>query len=226
MAQKMNGARLFAQMLKAYGVTHVFFMDAILRRALAEMEDVGIKRILGHSEKAVAYMADGYARVTGRPGVCMAQSVGAANLAAGMQDPYLGHSPVVAFTGRHVATSQYRNAYQELPHEPLFQSVTKWQGRVDFLEQIPHVLRQAFREATTGTPRPVHIDMAGYTGDAVTGEEGTCDVIVDEAHTRYPAFRPAPDPGVVQKAAAAIKASAKPVIVAEHTAEICGAREA
>ncbi len=95
MAQKMTGARLIVQMLKAYGVTHVFFMDAILRRALAEMEDVGIKRILGHSEKAVAYMADGFARVSGRPGVCMAQSVGAANLASGMQDPYLGHSAVI-----------------------------------------------------------------------------------------------------------------------------------
>jgi acetolactate synthase I/II/III large subunit len=102
MAQEMRGARLFGQILKAYGVTHLFFMDAVLRRALAEMEDTGIKRILGHSEKAVAYMADGYARVSGRPGVCLAQSVGAANLAAAMQDPYLGHSPVVAITGRHI----------------------------------------------------------------------------------------------------------------------------
>ena len=109
MAQKMTGARAFAQMLKAHGVSHVFFMDAILRRALAEMEDVGIKRILGHSEKAVAYMADGYARISGRPAICMAQSVGAANLASGMQDPYLGHSPVIAITGRHVAPFQYRN---------------------------------------------------------------------------------------------------------------------
>ena len=49
MAQKMTGARLFAQTLAAYGVTHVFFMDAVLRRALAEMEDCGITRILGHS---------------------------------------------------------------------------------------------------------------------------------------------------------------------------------
>ncbi len=105
MAQQMKGARLVAHLLKAHGVTHVFFMDAVLRRALAEMEDFGITRILGHSEKAVAYMADGYARVSGRPGVCMAQSVGAANLAAGMQDPYLGHSPVIAITGRHVARS-------------------------------------------------------------------------------------------------------------------------
>ena len=83
---RMTGARMVARMLQAHGVDHVFFMDAILRRALAEMEDCGIRRILGHSEKAVAYMADGYARAGNRPGVCMAQSVGAANLAAGVED--------------------------------------------------------------------------------------------------------------------------------------------
>jgi acetolactate synthase-1/2/3 large subunit len=226
MAQKMTGARLFAQTLKAYGVTHVFFMDAILRRALAEMEDAGIKRILGHSEKAVAYMADGFARVSGRPGICMAQSVGAANLASGMQDPYLGHSAVIAISGRHVAPFQYRNSYQEVQHAPLYGAVTKFHAQIDTLEQIPHLMRQAFREATTGTPRPVHLDMAGLTGDAITSLEGTFDVVADEAHTRFPAFRPAPDPAMVQKAAAAIKASARPVIVADRGAAISGAADA
>jgi len=216
MAQKMTGARYIAQALKAYGVTHVFFMDAILRRVLAEMEDFGITRILGHSEKAVAYMADGFARVSGKPGICMAQSVGAANLASGMQDPYLGHSAVIAMTGRHVAPFQYRNAYQEVAHDPLYAAVTKFHGRIDTVEQIPHLLRQAFREATTGTPRPVHLDIAGYTGDAVTPLEGTFDIAVDEAHTRYPAFRPAPDPAAVQRATAAIAASSRPVIVADR----------
>ena len=162
MAQKMTGARLFAQMLKAYGVTHVFFMDAILRRALAEMEDVGIKRILGHSEKAVAYMADGYARVSGRPGVCMAQSVGAANLASGMQDPYLGHSAVIALTGRHVRAvpvpqrlpgSAARAALRSGDQVPRPRSTRSSRFRT--------CCAQAFREATTGTPRPVHLDIGG-----------------------------------------------------------------
>src|SRR5512134_2797893 len=146
MAQKMTGARLFAHTLKAYGVSHVFFMDAILRRALAEMEDFGITRVLGHSEKAVAYMADGFARVSGRPGICMAQSVGAANLAAAMQDPYLGHSAVIAFTGRHVPQFQHRNAYQEVQHEPLFAAVTKFHAKIETLDQMQHLMRQAFRE--------------------------------------------------------------------------------
>lgn len=216
MAEKMTGARLFARMLNAYGVDHVFFMDAVLRRALAEMEDFNIRRILGHSEKAVAYMADGYARVSGKPGICMAQSVGAANLASGMQDPYLGHSAVIAFTGRHVAPFQYRNAYQEVAHEPLYGAVTKWSGRVDELSQMQHVMRQAFREATTGTPRPVHVDMAGFTGDGVTHLEGSFDVVADAAHTRFPAFRPGPDPDAVATAAEALAKAQRPVIIADR----------
>jgi len=226
MAEKMKGSRLVAHLLKAHGVTHVFFMDAVLRRALAEMEDFGITRILGHSEKAVAYMADGYARVSGRPGVCFAQSVGAANLAAGMQDPYLGHSPVIAMTGRHVAQFQYRNAYQEVDHGPLYAAVTKFHGRIDAQEQIPLLFRAAFREATTGTPRPVHLDVAGFTGDALTATEGTFDLTVDDAHTRYPAFRPAPDPAAVERAIVAIKASKRPVIVADRGVIVSGASAA
>jgi len=143
-----------------------------------------------------------------------------------MQDPYLGHSAVIAITGRHVAQNQYRNAYQEVAHEPLYSAVTKFQGRIDTLEQIPHLLRQAFREATTGTPRPVHLDIAGFTGDAVTPLEGEFDCAADEAHTVYPAFRPQPDPSAVRKAAAAIKAAARPVIVADRGADISGAGDA
>ena len=226
MVQKMKGSRLVAHLLKAHGVTHVFFMDAVLRRALAEMEDFGITRVLGHSEKAVAYMADGYARVSGRPGVCMAQSVGAANLASGMQDPYLGHSPVIALTGRHVAPFQYRNAYQEVDHGPLYTPVTKFQGRIDAVEQIPLLFRAAFREATTGTPRPVHLDVAGFTGDALTPIEAEFDLTVDDAHTRFPAFRPAPDPAAVERAVVAIKASKRPVIIADRGVIVSGASAA
>ena len=66
-------------------------------------------------------MADGYARIAGRPGVCMAQSVGAANLAAGLQDAWLGRSPVIAFSGRKEQAFQHRNPYQEIRPAPLSQ---------------------------------------------------------------------------------------------------------
>ena len=226
MSEKMTGAKYFAKLLEAYGVTHVFFMDAVLRRALAEMEDTKITRILGHSEKGVGYMADGYARVSGKPGICMAQSVGAANLAASLQDPYLGHSPVIAFTGRHVAAMQYRNSYQEVDHAPLFEPVTKLNAQMEVVEQMPHLIRQGFREATTGTPRPSHIDVAGFTGDALTPLEVDFEIAVDEVHTHFPAFRPQPDAKMIEVAVAAIAKSKKPIIIADRGAVISGARDA
>ena len=120
MKNEKTGARYIAEAIKGYGIDHIFIVPAILRRGMVEFEDVGIKRVLTHSEKAAVYMADGYARISRKPGVCMAQSVGAANLAAGLQDPYLGHSPVIAITGRKAPIFQYRNPYQEIAHGPMY----------------------------------------------------------------------------------------------------------
>lgn len=86
----MNGAEFLARALAGYGVTHVFFVPTILSETLFQMEaQTEITRVLTHGEKASAYMADGYARASGRPGVCFAQMVGAANLAAGLRDARL-----------------------------------------------------------------------------------------------------------------------------------------
>src|SRR5262249_28665820 len=117
-----TGAKFMVQMMQAYGVTHAFYMPMVVTRALVEMEKVGIRRIMTHGEKAAAYMADGYARAAHRTGICMAQNVGAANLAAGLQDAYLAGSPVIAITGRATPMQQYRNHYQEIDHVQPFRS--------------------------------------------------------------------------------------------------------
>ena len=209
-----TGAHCIAETLAGYGVTHVFYVEAILRRALLGMQALGIQRVLAHSEKAAAYMADGYARVSGRPGVCMAQSVGAANLAAALQDPYLGRSPVIAITGRKPPVAQYRNAYQEIVHQPMYAPVTKFDANVDVVEQLPLLLRQAFREATSGTPRPVHLDVQGNLGEITELAEGDLEVIVEETFTQFPAHRPMPDEDSLRRAADALVRAARPVIVA------------
>ena len=90
--EALTGAEWLARTLAANGTTHVFFIDAVLRRTLIELGTLGVTRVLAHAEKSAAYMADGYARIAGRPGICFAQSVGAANLAAGLQDAWLGRS--------------------------------------------------------------------------------------------------------------------------------------
>src|SRR5262249_21730728 len=99
--RRMSGAECLADMLKGYGVTHVFHVPAVLRKTMAVMEErTDIKRLHVHGEKAAAYMADGYARASGKPGICAAQVIGALNLAAGLRDAWLAHSPVIAMTRR------------------------------------------------------------------------------------------------------------------------------
>ena len=164
---KMTGAQYLAETMKGYGVTHAFYMPMIVTRALVEMEKVGIHRIMTHGEKAAAYMADGYARPARRPAVCMCQNVGAANLAAGLQDAYLGGSPVVALTGRRTTMQHTRHSYQEIDHVQPFSAVTKYSAMVDSVEQLPILLRQAFREATSGAPGPVHLDLQSANGSAI-----------------------------------------------------------
>ena len=99
----MTGARFLAETLHGYGVTHVFLVPGIVRKALMEMEELGIKRIVTHGEKAAAYMADGYARVSNSPAVCLAQSVGALNLAASIRD--LTTTPIIWDTARDTDTT-------------------------------------------------------------------------------------------------------------------------
>lgn len=222
-AVSMNGARFIAETLSAYGVSHVFYIDAILRKAMVEFEALGIKRIMVHSEKAAAYMADGYARISGRPGLCMAQSVGAANLAAALQDAYLAHTPLIALTGKKPPVAQYRNAYQEIDHTPLFAPVTKYNVDVVQLEQLPHLLRQAFREATSGKPGPVHLDFAGREARELEVATAELTVSADKQFLTIPAFRPMPEPSLIDAAVTWIKAAQRPVIVAGGGVRLSGA---
>ena len=226
MSSPITGGRMVAEILQAHGVDHVFFMDAILRRALVEMENLNIRRILAHSEIAAAYMADGYSRVAGKPAVCMAQSVGAANLAAGLQDAFLAQTAIIAMTGRQPAAMQYRNAYQEIPHEPLFRSTTKQSMRVDHIEQLPHVLHQAFRDAVTGRPGPVHIDIAGHTGDAIGAAVADGYLPAGQPFSTLPAFRPPAEARLIDAAARLIARAERPVIVADQGVCISRAEQA
>lgn len=220
----MTGARFVAEMAHGYGITHVFFMPFFGPRTLMEMEKLGIRRIQTHGEKAAAYMADAYARVKRGPGLCMAQSVGAVNLAAGLQDAYLACSPVIALTGRELLDSQQRHAYQEVDHVKPFTTVAKYSNYVRATEDLPVYLRQAFRAATTGTPGPAHLDLEGLAGQVVFDPEADLEVIVEQPFTGVPAFRPEADAEQVAAAVARLAQAQRPVIVAGGGVTASGAR--
>src|SRR6266436_5725357 len=210
----MNGSEWLARALAGTGMTHVFFVESVLRRTLLELKDLGVTPILAHSEKAAAYMADGYARIAGRPGVCMAQAVGAANLASGLQDPYLGRSPVVALTGRKPASFQHRNAYQEIAHAPLFAAVTKFSTTVDTTAELPRLLRHAWRAALADTPRPTHLDFDGLQGDVIELGQTTEPPVIEEEARQIPVHRPVADERDIERAAAILSSARRLVIVA------------
>ena len=222
---RMTGARFLVETMKAYGVTHAFYMPMVVTRALVEMEQVGIARIMAHSEKAAAYMADGYARAAKRPAVCMAQNVGAANLAAGLQDPFLGGSPVVALTGRGAPAQQNRNYYQEVDHVQPFNAVTKFNALVDNPEELPRLLRQAFREATSGAPAPVHLDLQGSSGALIMDVEADLEVVAEAPFTHIPPFRGEPETEMVRDAVRALTEARRPVIVAGGGVPSSGAQQ-
>ena len=222
---KMTGAKLLADTVHGYGITHVFFMPYIAPRALMEMEKLGIKRVQTHGEKAAAYMADAYARVRRAPGLCMAQSVGAVNLAAGLQDAWLSCSPVVAITGREWQQHQLRHAYQEVDHMAPFSAVTDYSAYVSNPEELSHHLRQAFRAATGGTPHPTHLDLEGIDGGGVVNVEADLEVVVEPAFAGLPPFRPTADQESINAALALLGRAERPVIVAGGGVTASGARE-
>jgi acetolactate synthase I/II/III large subunit len=212
-----TGAHAFAELIRAHGVSHAFFVPAILKEGPAEMSGLGVRTVSAHGEKAAAYMADGYARALGRPGVCMSQTVGAANLAAGLKDAYLSCSPVVAITGGSYVESKYRQVYQEVRDFQMFEPVTKWNAEVEVPDRLAEVLRQAFRVATTGAPGPVHVEFRGHTGQLAVGEggdESAFDLTVDPRFAEVPPFRPVAEPGLVTEALRELSSAERPVIVA------------
>jgi acetolactate synthase-1/2/3 large subunit len=221
--RKMSGAQCIADMLKGYEVTHVFHVPAVMRTAFAEMERrTDIKRLHVHGEKSAAYMADGYARASGKPGICGAQVIGALNLAAGLRDAWLAHSPVIAITGGRDPKTKFRRVYQEVDDFPAFEPVTKFNATIDDVARLPDMIRQAFRTAVTGCPGPVHLQFRGNEGQ-LDAEEADMEPLVEPQFARVPAFRPEPDEASVRAALQILQNAARPVIVAGGGVRASGA---
>jgi acetolactate synthase-1/2/3 large subunit len=164
---KMSGAKALIEALKREKVENIF---GIIGGALLPIHDVlfdsGIRHILARHEQGAAHAADGYARVSGKAGVCMATSgPGATNLVTGIANAYLDSSPVIALTGQvntYSITSSYmigRDAFQEADIIGISTPITKYNYQIKSASEIPKVVRMSFHIATTGRPGPVLIDL-------------------------------------------------------------------
>ena len=210
----MNGADALVRMLQLNGVKHIFglcgdtslpFYDAMARL------DHGIDHILTRDERSAAYMADAYARVTNRVGVCEGPSGGGATyILPGVVEANESSIPVLAITSDVSVGSRGKFPLTELDQQSLYRPLTKWNATVDRAEQIPGVVRAAFRAMTTGRPGAAHICLP-Y--DLQKHEVNPDDVWAQEGHDRFPAMRARPDPAQVEKAAGKLVASRSPVII-------------
>ena len=219
----MKGYEYIAKLFHEYGVEAVFYQEAYNQAITAEAAKYGIKGIMAHTENAAGFMADGYARVSGKPGVAMAQAIGTANLAAGVVDAWLANTPVVALTGMKTPNYQNRNSYQETDHQRIFSAVTKWNAMAMRPEDSPRLYREAFREAVTGRQRPVHLDTYGFTGAETEHVDFDEPFFAEPAYGRYPAYRLAADLELIKKAAKEIGEAKKPVLVLGRGVFISGA---
>ncbi len=219
---KMTGHRYFAEAMRGYGVSHLFYVNTIVPPAMEEMASVGVTRVVTHGEKAAAYMADGYARASKRPGICLCQDIGTTNLAAGLRDAHMAGSAVIAITGGQYDQPRYRHAYQNAEDFTAWDGVTKANYSVDTAERFPDLLRQAFRVATSGAPGPVHLGLRGNAGQMLD-READFDLVFEQRYTHFPAFRPEAEPSTVKAAITALTQAAKPIIVAGGGAVSSGA---
>ena len=210
---KMTGHRYFAEAMRGYGVSHLFYVNTVIPPAMNEIDKIGgVTRVVTHGEKAAAYMADGYARASNRPGVCLCQDIGSTNLAAGLRDAHMAGSPVIAISGGQNDMPRYRHAYQNAEDFTAWDGVTKANYSVDTATRFPDLLRQAFRDATTGAPGPVHLELRGNAGQMLD-KESDYDLTFEQRYATYPPFRPCAELSDIQAALKALQEAAKPIIV-------------
>jgi acetolactate synthase-1/2/3 large subunit len=220
----MNGADAMVRMLQLNGVRHIFGLcgDTSLPfyDAMATL-DHGIEHILTRDERSAAYMADAYARVTGRVGVCEGPSGGGATyLLPGLVEANESSVAVLGITSDVSVGSRGKFPLTELDQQALYKPLTKWNTTIDRVDQIPGAVRGAFRAMTTGRPGAAHICLPyDVQKDAIDPSA----VWAQPGHDRFPAMRSAPDPADIEKAAERLVAARSPVIICGGGVVIAGA---
>src|SRR5919198_2358457 len=206
----MTGARALYETLRACGVTHVFGLDSP-EALYAEIDRAEMRPITVRDERAGAIMADAYARVSGRPGLCTAiRGPGATNLITGLAEAWASSIPVVAVVNDVGTAVVGRNPIQEVDHLALFRPITKWAVRLDRPERVSELTWRAFVLATSGRPGPTLVSCP----DDVLAAGGATRAGLRLGARRYPHLRTAPDPSAVREAVLILGAAARPAIIA------------
>lgn len=212
----VTGADLVVDSLVEAGIEYVFgvtgtsilsILDAMYGRK--DIAYIGVRH-----EATAAFMADAYARVTGRPGVCMCHvGPGAAQLLYGVANAHKDSSPVIAITGNETSSGLGRDLYHEFDVMALYKPITKWSFQARSSQEIPRIIRNALIKATLGRPGPAHVDLpkdiTRAPAEKKAGEMG----FLGNRRVSVPLARINPDPEMVAAAASLLLKAERPTIV-------------
>ncbi len=211
----MQGARALVDVLVDSGIEHIFGLPGdtgmALYDALNQRRD-RIEHIMARDERSASFMADAYARASGRLGVCEGPSGGGATyIVPGVAEAQGSAIPLLCMTTDTPVAQHQRGVLTELDQEALFRPVTKWNTRINASATMAEMTRRAIRMATVGRPGAVHLSLPT---DSLEGETDDRSVYGVPELSRVPVVRMRPDPVLVERAARAIEGASRPVIVA------------
>lgn len=216
-ARELSGSHILCKALVREGVELLYGYPggAIMPFYDALTSYPKLHHVLVRHEQAAAHAADGYARATGKVGVCVATSgPGATNLVTGLATAYMDSTPVVAITGQVARPFIGRDAFQETDVLGLTQPITKHNFLVERVEDLADIVHEAFRLAQGGRPGPVLIDVPKDVQFAKTLYRPSASVTSFEYFQATRVSRPAPE--AIARAAALIAHAQRPVIMAGH----------
>ena len=204
----MNAADLFIRCLEAEGVKYIFGVPGEENaHFMMALEHSSIRFILTRHEQGAAFIADVYGRLTGQPGVCLGTlGPGATNLVTGVADANMDRAPCIVITGQADSKRQHKESHQNMDVVSLFQPITKWATPIIHADNIPEVVRKAFKLAMTEKPGACHIELAEDIAHSVVNDKKPL------ATTKV--RRPVPDDKVVDQAWEMIRKAERPVILA------------
>src|SRR2546421_11226012 len=213
-ATTLSGAEAAVELLKAHGVETIFGLcgdtSLPLYDALARLPH-GMRHILTRDERHAAYMADGYARVSGKVGVCEGPSGGGATyLLPGLAEANESSIPVLAINTDIAVSSRNKFTLTELDQRSLMKPLTKWNTVCDRAADIPRMFRAAFESMTSGRPGAAHLALPF---DVQNGTVEDADVWADPSLGSFPSRRTGPDPFMVELAAKLIRGAKQPVFI-------------
>ncbi len=207
----MKASDLFVQCLENEGVEYIFGLPGEENAdVLMSLKQSSIKFLLCRHEQAAAFMADVYGRLTGKAGVCLGTlGPGATNLVTGVADGNMDRAPVVVITGQADTKRMHKESHQAMNVVDMFQPLTKWAQQIIHPDNIPEVVRKAFKLAEAEKPGACHIELP----EDIAGQETTNQPLPFQKLRR-----PAPDEKIIDQAVALLAQACRPVILAGNGA--------